>query len=128
MIAFESTANGTGISFHTEWLRANLPEGDPNKSNMIPIFVPWYEIELYSEDFESEDVMIDFANWILDNRYNERPTTFPDAGTYYWWLWQSGATLENINWYVKKRRTYSAHADMAAEYPSDDIEAFKLWT
>lgn len=125
MIAFESTANGTGNYFHTEWLRAKKPDNHPEKSSMEPIFVPWYEIELYSLDFEDEASMIAFADWLIDNRYNEKPSTYPDAGTYYWWLWGMGATLENIHWYVDKRRTYADHADMAAEYPSDDIEAFK---
>lgn len=125
MVAYESTANGTGNFFHTEWLRANKPEGDPEKSNMIPIFVPWFEIELYQKPFDSQEEMIAFADWLIDNRYNERPTIYPDAGTYYWWLWSKGATLENINWYVETRKTYDAHADMAAEFPSDDIEAFK---
>ena len=81
MIAFESTANGTGNYFHTEWLRANKPEDHPEKSSMEPIFVPWYEIELYSLDFEDEASMIAFADWLIDNRYNEKPSTYPDAGT-----------------------------------------------
>ena len=49
----------------------------------------------------------------------------PDSGEYYWWLLEKGATLENINWYITKRKTFNDHADMAAEFPSDDVEAFK---
>ena len=114
-----------GNFFHTEWLRANKDEGDPDKSNMQHIFVPWFEIELYSEEFESESEMLDFANWLIGNRYNEKPSNYPDSGVYYWWLWCKGATLENIHWYIEKRKTFGSHADMAAEFPSDDIEAFK---
>ena len=125
VIVYESTANGTGNFFHTEWLRANKDEGDPDKSNMQHIFVPWFEIELYSEEFESESEMLDFANWLIGNRYNEKPSNYPDSGVYYWWLWCKGATLENIHWYIEKRKTFGSHADMAAEFPSDDIEAFK---
>ena len=39
-------------------------------------------------------------------------------------LWQRGATLEAIAWYRQKRKEYPDHADMMAEYPSDDVEAF----
>ena len=39
----ESTANGTGNWFHTEWLNA-----ERGKSNNYPLFVAWYEIEMYS--------------------------------------------------------------------------------
>jgi hypothetical protein len=37
-----------------------------------------------------------------------------------------GATLEAINWYVNERKKYNDHGNMAAEFPSDDIEAFQL--
>ena len=41
-----------------------------------------------------------------------------------WWLWEKGANLEGINWYIQERSKYNDHAQMASEYPSDDIEAF----
>ena len=125
MIVLESTANGTGNYFHTEWQRANKPDGDKEKSNMTPLFVAWFDIELYSKDFESEQDLHAFAKWLLDNKDDDTPFDAPDAGQYYWWLWNKGATLENIHWYVEKRRTYNSHADMASEFPSDDVEAFK---
>jgi hypothetical protein len=126
MIVYESTANGTGNFFHEEWLRANEEDGSPTKSNMCPVFIPWFEIENYEKPFSSEKEKQAFADWLIDNRDNDKPTTAPDAGKYYWWLWNLGATLENINWYIEKRRTFSSHGDMAAEYPSDDVEAFKF--
>ena len=46
MIVIESTANGTGNWFHTEWLNA-----ERGKSNNYPLFVAWYEIEMYSMQF-----------------------------------------------------------------------------
>ena len=125
MIVYESTANGTGNFFHNEWVRANKPEGDPEKSQMEPFFVPWYEIELYEKPFDNDKEREEFASWLIKNMDNDKPDGHPDPGTYYWWLWGKVATLENINWYVTARKTYSEHADMAAEYPSDDIEAFK---
>ena len=39
-------------------------------------------------------------------------------------MWEKGATLEAIHWYVSERSKYTNHGDMASEYPSDDIEAF----
>ena len=125
MIIFESTANGTGNYFHKEWLRANLKDGDEGKSQMLPVFVPWYMIALYKKNFKSKKEKAEFAHWLLENKVNEKPFGAPDAGQYYWWLLEKGATLENINWYINKRKTFNDHADMAAEFPSDDVEAFK---
>lgn len=39
-------------------------------------------------------------------------------------LWRRGLTLEQICWYHMKRREFSSHKAMMAEYPSDDVEAF----
>lgn len=125
MIVYESTANGTGNFFHNEWIRANKPEGDQDKSLMIPFFVPWFEIELYEKKFDNDRDRGIFAQWLLENRYDGKQDVTPDTGAYYWWLWGLGATLENIHWYVNERKKFSEHADMAAEFPSDDIEAFK---
>lgn len=102
IIVYESTANGTGDYFHTEWLRAKKGESDK-----IPVFVSWFEIEIYSMPVEN---------------YKELIESFTD---YDWWLWGKGATLESIAWYKNKRKEYRDHSDMKAEYPSDDVEAFK---
>lgn len=126
LIAYESTANGTGNFFHNEWLRAKMPADAPNKSNMRPVFIPWFMIENYEKAFDSEKEKHDFAKWLLDNKDSDKTSTAPDAGQYYWYLWELGATLENIHWYIEKRRTFSSHGDMASEYPSDDVEAFKF--
>lgn len=125
LIVFESTANGTGNYFHKEWLRANLKEGDENKSQMKPVFVPWFMISLYKKNFKSENEKTKFASWLFENKNNSKVLGAPDSGEYYWWLLEKGATLENINWYINKRKTFNDHADMAAEFPSDDVEAFK---
>ena len=125
VMIFESTANGTGNYFHKEWLRAKLPKGDQNKSQMFPMFVAWFEIDLYQKKFTSERKKREFAKWLLDNKDNPVTNGAPDAGQYYWKLLNIGASLENINWYIQKRKTFSDHADMASEFPSDDVEAFK---
>ena len=101
IVVIESTANGTGGYFHREYLRACREESDKKS-----IFVPWYEIDMYSLEIDDYDHFIGSMN------------------KYEWWLWEKGATLEAIAWYRTKRREYIAHTDMMAEYPSDEIEAF----
>lgn len=100
-IILESTANGVGNYFHTEWLRAKAGQSDK-----VPVFVPWYEIEIYRK--KVEDVAKAWNS--LDDYELE--------------LWKKGLTLEMIAWYHAKRKEYNTHHQMQAEYPSDDIEAF----
>ncbi len=46
-IAYESTPNGVGNYFHTEWLRAECGRDDK-----CPVFVPWYAIAHYRMDVD----------------------------------------------------------------------------
>ena len=127
MIVYESTANGTGNFFHKEYLAAKL-----GKSQFEAMFVAWYEIEQYAapiidplDPSSPLDPLTQFAAWLYNNRHNEVANSDREQpGTYLWNLWQQGATLEAINWYIQERSKYSSHADMASEYPSNDIEAF----
>lgn len=117
MIVLESTANGTGNYFYTEYSAAK--DGESQFANF---FVPWYEIELYSLSLDDTEA---FAAALLAGKDDLRePEGRSECGNYLWWLWQKGATLEAINWYVKERRKYCDHGQMASEYPSDDNEAF----
>lgn len=120
MDVIESTANGTGNFFHTEWLAALNKESD-----RTPVFVSWFEIDMYAKPFKTQKEKEEFVNWIIDNRANTEETSRSESGRYIWKLWKMGATLEAVNWYVSKRKSYNSHSDMAAEFPSDDIEAFK---
>ena len=98
----ESTANGMGSFFHTEWLRA-----EAGQSDKTPIFVPWHEIELYR--LPVPDVA---ALWASLDDYERN-------------LWEhEGCTLEAINWYHHKRRVYASPARMMAEFPTTALEAF----
>ena len=133
MIVYESTANGTGNFFHREYIAAK--EG---KSQFECLFISWYEIEEYAisvtADFLAENnielpkgatPIAAFAQWLYDNRHSETVTsTREEPGSYLWWLWNQGATLEAIAWYIQERKKYTDHGDMASEYPSNDIEAF----
>lgn len=122
MIVYESTANGVGNFFHNEYVAAK----DPNvKSQFSPLFISWFDIELYQLPFSSNEEMKTFAKGLYTNRNNTfAPSDREESGKYLWWLWQIGATLQGIHWYVEERAKYHDHGSMASEYPSDDIEAF----
>ena len=127
LIVYESTANGTGNFFHKEYLAAK--EGT---SQFRSLFVSWFEIEQYSlsikptsEPLTPSSPLVQFAEHLYKNRNNDNASSDrEEPGTYLYWLWELGATLEAINWYIKERAKYSNHADIASEYPSDDNEAF----
>ena len=101
VIVLESTADGVGNYFHDEWLRA-----EQELSDKLPVFVPWYEIEMYVQPVDDP-----LALWNAMDEYEHE-------------LWNAGRTLEQINWYHLKRKEYRSHQHMMAEYPSSASEAF----
>ncbi len=101
VIVMESTANGMNSFFFNEWQRAM--EG---KSAFKPVFVAWNEIELYSKP--------------LDEGFD-----LDECDEYEQALWDKGCTLEQIYWYHVKRKEFSEHNLLKAEFPSDDMEAFE---
>lgn len=103
VVVMESTANGVGNFFHTEWLRAKAGLSDKKA-----VFVPWHEIEIYRKP-----VADPLRLWRRLDNYERG-------------LWNDGLTLEMIHWYHLKRREYTSHALMKAEYPTNDIEAFAM--
>lgn len=114
----ESTANGMGNFYYRAYTAAK--EG---KSNRRAVFVPWFYIERYEIPVSDKTA---FAEWLLKHKDDDNPPEgCLDPGKYYWHLWEIGASFDAINWYIHKRKDYMDHADMAAEFPSDDVEAFK---
>lgn len=105
LVAVESTANGVGNWFHREWLRA-----EKGLSDKTPVFVPWYEIEIYSLPLVpgSEAGLIASLTDYEENLWH----TVEDI------------TLENLNWYHSKAKEYPLASQMHAEFPSDAVEAF----
>ena len=117
MIVYESTANGTGNFFQKEY-----DDAKKGISQFDAMFVSWFDIEQYSLPIENID---EFATNLYNNRENDNiPSSREENGKYLWWLWEQGATLEAINWYIQERAKYTDHGLMAAEFPSDDVEAF----
>lgn len=102
LLVMESTANGTGNYFHSEWLRCRDGRGDKHA-----VFVPWYENEAYRLKPES---------------YSELAASL---SPYEQDLWNvHGCDLDQINWYRTKLREYSSHEKMMSEFPTTDVEAF----
>lgn len=102
MVVMESTANGVGNFFHREWARSE--RGDSDKA---AVFVPWYEIGIYSEE-----VTDPWALWCRLDSYERA-------------LWTDfGLPLERIAWYRSKRAEMSDHTAFMAEYPTTPQEAF----
>ncbi len=105
-IVMESTANGVGNFFHREWMRACS-----DKSDKIPFFVPWHEIDIYTEEVADPDKL-----WASLDDYEKD-------------LWyHHGCTLEAICWYHYKRLEFLDHRSMMAEYPTTPDEAFASTT
>ena len=122
MIVMESTANGTGNFFHREYSAA----ADPKiKSQYEALFIAWFQIEHYSLPFNSAEELRAFAKQLWENRNNAyTPSNREESGRYLWSLWERGASLEAIHWYIYERAGKNDFAVMAAEFPSDDVEAF----
>lgn len=127
MIVYESTANGTGNFFQRTY-----DDAKAGRTVFKAIFVAWWQIEMYSQeikDVEERYAFHDrrsFALWLYENRHNKNVVSrTEESGEYLYSLWQMGATLEAIYWYILKRTEFTDHADIAAEYPSTDEEAFQ---
>lgn len=106
LIVMESTANGVGNYFHSEWKRAERGESDKR-----PLFVPWYYIDIYRTPLKG-GAEAARALWESLDEYELR-------------LWtDAGVTLDQLNWYHHKRLEYPDHALMKAEYPTYPDEAF----
>jgi hypothetical protein len=104
LVVKESTAKGVGNYFHNSWIAAK-----DGKSTDIPVFVSWFEIEMYQMPVEGE--IEDFIASLTE--YEE-------------YLWSLGATLEGIRWYRWKLSDMLYDEwRMQAEFPSTDTEAFQ---
>lgn len=102
LIVMESSANGVGNYFHSEWFRNKSGNGDKHA-----VFVPWYEVDAYR--LEPPDYQA-FARDLSDAELK---------------LWDEGLTLDQIYWYRRRKLEYGAAcATFTSDFPSDDIEAF----
>lgn len=113
VIIEESTAKGVGNYFHDEWLAA-----EAGKSGYFACFVAWYEHELNERHIPNHQ---SFVDEMIHNE-NFIPEMDPD---YHWFLWDQGATLEQINWYRWYMTFENRTAiEMFEEYPTNAAESF----
>lgn len=103
LIVMESTANGTGDFFHSEWQRAVRGESDKR-----PIFVGWQEIDIYRTEIPA----------------GRRREVLDSFDSYERALLEQGIEAERVAWYHEKRREYPTHEAMKAEFPTTPEEAF----
>lgn len=101
LVVIESTANGVGNYFHTEWLRSCRGESDK-----AAVFVPWFEIELYRADPPDARAFV--------SQMGETELK----------LWNMGLALNQIYWYTTKKREYADERLICAEFPTTAEEAF----
>ncbi len=106
LLALESTAKGVGNYFHRTWMEAKRGESD-----LRPVFIPWYKIEMYWKPFDTPADRIKFLEHLSD---------------YEKWLWDQGATIEGIHWYRDKLKEYAGDEwRMKSEFPTTSEEAFQ---
>ncbi len=108
---------------------STIEKKQSGKDGYEPIFVAWFEIELYQKTIAHPTTTITTnARGI-----NGIPTTEKEYGefiktmnSYDWYLWELGATLEGIHWYnwYKTSENYDDWR-MQSEYPSTPTEAFQ---
>ncbi len=103
-VVIESTAKGIGNYFHNTWC-----EAEAGGNAYTPVFVAWWEIDMYRQKFRDEDEMLEFVKSMTPDE-KER--------------FNLGATLEGLNWYRNMRRTLPSDWQMKCEFPSTPREAF----
>lgn len=104
LVALESTAKGTGNFFHTTWLNAIKGE-----NAYTPVFVAWWEIDMYTMPFDS---------------YKDMKLFVESMNSYELYMFSLGATLEGLHWYREKRKSFDNDWDMQEQFPSTADEAF----
>lgn len=120
MIVLESTANGNSGHFYDTYQLGKSGKDTLWHSIFIPFF--YIENDMIKLNYNER---LDLAREIYYNRNEETAKDeCHESGKYIWELWEKGATLDHIAWYIKKRSAYTTHEQMASEAPSDDVECF----
>ena len=120
MIIIESTANGIGDHFYSEYMRAKNGE-----SEYAAVFIAWWELPEYSRPFDSDKGKSQFEFEINKTIINI-DTNKPEKSEELLLKEKYSLSLEQLNW---RRWTIQNKCDgdselFCQEYPSDDTEAF----
>lgn len=106
LLAMESTAKGVGNFFHRQWQSSVKGE-----TNLRPVFIPWYKIDMYVSGFDSPEEK---------RKFIENMTPSDKI------LWDYGATIEGIRWYNNRLSAYAGDTwRMQSEFPSTPEDAFQ---
>lgn len=119
LVIFESTANGVGDYFYTQWQRAVKGESD-----FIPIFLPWYTDSSYKREFNSEEEKQAFINEV---EHISRDSSGRKVRTEEYELKQQfDLTYEQLNWrrWAIANKCNGDEDAFRQEYPSTPDEAF----
>lgn len=113
----ESTANGLGDYFETEYSKAKRGE-----SAYTAVFLPWFFNPSYSEP-----IIKDYYGFNGKKKKGDERTFIQSLNEYELNLFNNNeeVTLEKLNWYRAKAGEMSSQSEMKQEFPSDDIEAFQ---
>lgn len=110
LVVYESTANGVGNFFHTEWLAAEADE-----TTFCPIFLAWFDLEKYTFPFKTDEAKKFFMQKLKDGE-KELLAKFPDK-----------ITPEKLLWRRLKIKEFKGDLEkFHQEFPSDPEEAFTL--
>lgn len=120
IIVLESTANGNSGYFYDTYQLGKKDVETLWKSVFVPFF--YIENDMISLDYDTKLRLAE--NIIRYKNVSEAKDECHESWKYIYELWEKGATLEHIAWYIKKRSAYTSHEQMASEAPSDDIECF----
>lgn len=117
VVFYESTANGLGDYFETEYSKAKKGE-----SAYTSVFLPWF----YNPGY-SEPIIKDYYGFNGKKKKGDAREFIQSLNEYEMNLFNNNheVTLEKLNWYRAKAGEMSSSSEMKQEFPSDDIEAFQ---
>lgn len=118
MQVYESTAKTSDDFFHD--ICYDALDG---RSNFSIIFVPHFQIPWDTMPVKDP---FELARWLWTGRNDDVcKDGWKMPGKYYWWLWEQGASLENIEWYRYEEKNYTKRSQMVNEAPSSLEESFQ---
>lgn len=119
LIIYESTANGIGDYFHTQWQMAMKGESD-----FIPIFLPWFTDSTYVSQFATK---AERDNFISTVEYTHKDSKGNTIYTYEKELMRKHfLTYEQLKWrrWAIRNKCGGDEELFMQEYPSTPEEAF----